>query len=385
MMNPSRSTLWNHLEVVTGCQCSEADCHQIPPSPARTDSLRDMSSSTDARRQEVLRAIVADYIASQSPVGSKALLERYQLGVSSATIRNDMAVLEAEGLIAQEHASSGRVPTQKGYRQFVDTLHDVKPLSKAERRAMLTFLEGGVDLEDVLRRSVQLLAQVTKQAAVVQLPNLKVSRVKHCEVVALSPVRLLLVLITDNGRVDQRNVELDDVIDPEQTHRLRDILNTALEGKTLTDASVELAALVDDSPADIRPHVLKAATTLIETLVEQPSDRLILAGTSNLTRVVLPDGLPSIIEALEEQVVVLKLLARVPDLGDVSVSIGEENEADELRQTSVVATRYGFGTGSEAAALGGLGVVGPTYMDYSGTISKVSAVARYVSEILAGE
>ncbi|QRP61516.1 heat-inducible transcriptional repressor HrcA [Corynebacterium minutissimum] len=344
-----------------------------------------MSSSTDARRQEVLRAIVADYIASQSPVGSKALLERYQLGVSSATIRNDMAVLEAEGLIAQEHASSGRVPTQKGYRQFVDTLHDVKPLSKAERRAMLTFLEGGVDLEDVLRRSVQLLAQVTKQAAVVQLPNLKVSRVKHCEVVALSPVRLLLVLITDNGRVDQRNVELDDVIDPEQTHRLRDILNTALEGKTLTDASVELAALVDDSPADIRPHLLKAATTLIETLVEQPSDRLILAGTSNLTRVALPDGLPSIIEALEEQVVVLKLLARVPDLGNVSVSIGEENEADELRQTSVVATRYGFGTGSEAAALGGLGVVGPTYMDYSGTISKVSAVARYVSEILAGE
>ena len=182
-----------------------------------------MASSTDARRQEVLRAIVADYIASQSPVGSKALLERYQLGVSSATIRNDMAVLEAEGLIAQEHASSGRVPTQKGYRQFVDTLHDVKPLSAAERRAMLTFLEGGVDLEDVLRRSVQLLAQVTKQAAVVQMPNLKVSRVKHCEVVALSPVRLLLVLITDNGRVDQRNVELADVIDPEQTLRLRDI------------------------------------------------------------------------------------------------------------------------------------------------------------------
>ena len=174
-----------------------------------------MSTSTDARRKEVLRAIVADYIASQEPVGSKSLLERYQLGVSSATIRNDMAVLESQGLISQQHASSGRVPTQQGYRHFVDSLHEVKPLSTPERRAMLSFLEGGVDLEDVLRRSVQLLAQVTKQAAVVQLPNLKVSRVKHCEVVALSPVRLLLVLITDNGRVDQRNVELAGPIGPD--------------------------------------------------------------------------------------------------------------------------------------------------------------------------
>ncbi|MDO5031045.1 heat-inducible transcriptional repressor HrcA [Corynebacterium sp.] len=342
-----------------------------------------MSSTTHARRQEVLRAIVADYIASQEPVGSKALLDRYQLGVSSATIRNDMAVLESEGLIAQTHASSGRVPTQKGYRHFVDSLHHVKPLSAPERRAMLSFLENGVDMEDVLRRSVQLLAQLTKQAAVVALPTLKVSRVKHLEVVALSPVRLLLVLITDTGRVEQRNVELDELIDPEQTHRLRDILNSALAGKTLSEASVELAELVASAPLDIRHHLLKAATTLIETLVEQPSDRLIMAGTSNLTRVArdFPEGLASIIEALEEQVVVLKLLASVPDLGNVSVVIGEENESDQLRQTSVVAAGYG----SDDATLGGLGVVGPTYMDYSGTISKVSAVARYVSEILAGE
>lgn len=342
-----------------------------------------MSTSTEARRKEVLRAIIADYIASQEPVGSKSLLERYRLGVSSATIRNDMSVLETEGFIAQQHASSGRVPTQKGYREFVDGLHEIKPLSAPERRAMLTFLEGGVDLEDVLRRSVQLLAQITKQAAVVQMPNLKVSRVKHCEVVELSPSRLLLVLITDSGRVDQRNVELDGTIEPEQTHRLRDVLNNALSGKTLDEASAEVDLLVEEAAEDIRPYLLKAATVLIETLVEQPSDRLLMAGASNLTRVAreFPQGLPSIIEVLEEQVVVLKLLARVPDLGNVSVVIGDENEEDELRQASVVATGYG----SQGATLGGLGVVGPTFMDYSGTISKVGAVARYVSEILAGK
>ncbi|WP_293770495.1 heat-inducible transcriptional repressor HrcA [uncultured Corynebacterium sp.] len=335
-----------------------------------------MSTSTEARRREVLRAIVSDYIASQEPVGSKALLERHSLGVSSATIRNDMAVLEEAGLIAQPHSSSGRVPTQAGYRQFVDNLHDIKPLSTAERSAILHFLEGGVDLEDVLRRSVKLLAQLTKQAAVVAMPNLKVSRVKHCEVVALSPVRLLLVLITDNGRVDQRNVELDDVIEPDDAIALRELLNNALSGRTMAEASAGLAQLVESAPVDIRHHVLKCATTLIETLVDTPSDRLIIAGAANLTR-----GLPSIIEALEEQVVVLKLLGNVPDLGNVNVVIGEEHEEDRLRGSAVVTTAYG----TERAALGGMGVVGPTFMDYSGTISKVSAVARYVSDIVAGE
>lgn len=337
------------------------------------------SSSTEERRRQVLRAIVADYIASQEPVGSKALLERHQLNVSSATIRNDMAVLEADGLIAQEHASSGRIPTEKGYRYFVDSIHEIKPLSAAERRAIQSFLEGGVDLEDVLRRSAQLLSQLTHQAAVVQLPTLKVSRVKHCEVVALSPFRLMLVLITDTGRVDQRNVELTTPIIDEDVHRLRDLINRALVGKTLHDAAHSLTQM--EVPEDIKPPLRRCARVLIDTLVDRPADRIIMAGASNLTRVAFPASLPMVLEALEEQVVVLKLLANVPDLGNVNVFIGEENENKELHGASVVTTAYG----SDGAALGGLGVVGPTFMDYPGTISKVSAVARYVSQVLAGE
>lgn len=342
-----------------------------------------MTSSTDIRRQEVLHAIVADYIASQEPIGSKALLERHQLKVSSATIRNDMAVLESEGLIAQQHASSGRIPTEKGYRQFVDHIHVLKPLSAPERKAILSFLEGGVDLEDVLRRSVQLLAELTGQAGVVQLPNLQVSRVKHCEVVSLGEHRLLLVLITDSGRVDQRNVELKEPISAEGVVQLRDLLNSALVGKTLTEASSSLVELAAEAPQDIRHAVVSSAKRLIETLVEQPSERLILAGTSNLTRMArdFPSGLPSVIEALEEQVTVLKLLASVPDLGNVSVLIGGENENVDLHDASIVSTAYG----SDGHTLGGLAVVGPTFMDYPGTISKVSAVARYVSRVLAGE
>jgi heat-inducible transcriptional repressor len=176
--------------------------------------------SADDRRFEVLRAIVADFVASKEPIGSKTLVERHNLGVSSATVRNDMAVLEAEGYITQPHTSSGRVPTEKGYREFVDRLDDVKPLSSSERRAILSFLESGVDLDDVLRRAVRLLAQLTRQVAIVQYPTLSTSSVRHLEVVALTPARLLLVVITDSGRVDQRIVELGDAIDEHELTQL---------------------------------------------------------------------------------------------------------------------------------------------------------------------
>ena len=116
---------------------------------------------SEPRRLEVLRAIVEDYVHSREPVGSKALVERHQLGVSSATIRNDMAALEEEGLIVAPHTSAGRIPTDKGYRLFVDRISDVKPLSAAERRAIQSLLEGAEDLDDVMERTVRLLSQLT--------------------------------------------------------------------------------------------------------------------------------------------------------------------------------------------------------------------------------
>src|SRR5438067_4904530 len=133
--------------------------------------------NSDERRFQVLRAIVADYVSSQEPVASKAIVDRHNLGVSSATVRNDMAALEEEGLIAQPHTSAGRIPTDKGYRLFVDRLSQVKPLSQAERRAITTLLEGAVDLDDVVQRSVRLLAQLTRQVAIVQYPTLSRSTV----------------------------------------------------------------------------------------------------------------------------------------------------------------------------------------------------------------
>lgn len=338
--------------------------------------------SADDRRFEVLRAIVADFVATKEPIGSKALVERHNLGVSSATVRNDMAVLEAEGYIAQPHTSSGRVPTEKGYREFVNRLHDVKPLSAPERSAILSFLESGVDLDDVLRRAVRLLAQLTRQVAVVQYPTLSASTVRHLEVVALTPARLLMVVITDSGRVDQRIVELGDTIDEQQLSQLRELLGQALEGKRLSSASVAVADLADrlGGPAGLGNAVGRSATVLLESLVEHPEERLLMGGTANLTRNTADFGgsLRPVLEALEEQVVVLRLLAAQQDAGKVTVRIGHETEAEQMAGTSVITTTYG----SSDVVYGGMGVLGPTRMDYPGTIANVAAVATYIGEVL---
>ncbi|WP_434448771.1 heat-inducible transcriptional repressor HrcA [Lentzea sp. E54] len=338
--------------------------------------------NADERRFEVLRAIVADYVSNQEPVGSKALVERHNLGVSSATVRNDMAALEDDGYIAQPHTSAGRVPTDKGYRLFVDKLSEVKPLSQAEKRAIRSFLDGAIDLDDVMRRSVRLLAQLTRQVAVIQVPTLSRAAVRHLEVLPITPSRLMLVLITDTGRVDQRIVELGDVISEEHTSQLRGVLNQAMAGQRLAEASAKVAELPDEVPTNLRDPMLRVATVLIETLVEHPEERLVLGGTANLTRSItdFPGSLRQVLEALEEQVVVLKLLAASRDPGRVLVRIGEENEAAEMRSTSVVSIGYG----SRDNPLGGLGVVGPTRMDYPGTMAAVRAVANYVGEILTG-
>jgi heat-inducible transcriptional repressor len=342
--------------------------------------------SADERRFEVLRAIVADFVATQEPIGSKSLVERHNLGVSSATVRNDMAVLEAEGYIAQPHTSSGRVPTEKGYREFVDRLHDVKPLSSAERRAIQGFLESGVDLDDVLRRAVRLLAQLTRQVAVVQYPTLSTSSVRHLEVIGLTPARLLMVVITDSGRVDQRIVELGDVIDDHQLGQLREMLGQALVGKRLSVASTAVADLAGEIDGrsglsnNLSDAVGRSATVLLESLLEHTEERLLMGGTANLTRNAADFGgsLRSILEALEEQVVVLRLLAAQQEAGKVTVRIGHETAVEQMVGTSMVSTAYG----TSDTVYGGMGVLGPTRMDYPGTIASVAAVALYIGEVL---
>jgi len=229
------------------------------------------------RQLEILRAIVDEYVATEEPVGSKAIAERHGLGVSPATIRNEMALLEDAGLITQPHTSAGRIPTNQGYRIFVDRLAQIKPLSPGERRAIESFMSGAHSPDEIAQRTVRLLAQITHQVAIVQIPD---------------------------------------------------------------------------------------------------QERVVLSGTANLARSHHDSAsdLGSILEALEEQVVLLKLLS---DAGtSINVKIGAEQTTANLQSTSIV---------SMGAGAGAIGILGPTRMDYSGSMGAVHTVARYIGQYFESE
>ncbi len=333
------------------------------------------------RSLEVLRVIVQDYVASREPVGSKSIVDRHSFGVSAATIRNDMAMLEDEELIAAPHTSSGRVPTDKGYRVFVDQLADLRPLSGAQRQAIETFLGGSADLDDVLARSVRLLSTLTNQVAIVEYPSLAASHVRHVELVPLGTNRLITVVITDSGRVEQRVVEVPAQLDEEFLGELRSKLNTTLAGLALKDA----VARLDDIAGQFRPErrelVTDVTSALLEQLLANRQDRLIMAGTANLARTEddFTGSIYPVLEAIEEQVTLLKLFSEMEaDHHGVAASIGRENAGAALAETSVLASDYSSSGGNVAH----LGVLGPTRMDYSNNMAAVRAVARYLSRLL---
>ncbi|GAA4156162.1 heat-inducible transcriptional repressor HrcA [Gryllotalpicola daejeonensis] len=338
----------------------------------------------------VLRAIVQDYVATREPVGSKTIVDKHRFGVSAATIRNDMALLEDEELIAAPHTSSGRVPTDKGYRVFVDQLADVKPLSPAQRHAIEVFLGASVDIDDVLSRTVRALAQLTHQVALIQYPSVSRARIQHLEFVALAPRRVLTVLIADTGVVEQRVVELGADYEEPVLRSLRDAANEALVGVPMADAATVLPTIVERFPEPLRPVIAELVESVAGIIGSTRQERLIMAGTANLVRTEhdFTGSVYPIMEAIEEQVELLKLFGEMAAeqhgvLGnrDVSVSIGRENEPFGLAETSVLTSGYGTSGGTVAR----LGVLGPTRMDYSTNMAAVRAVARYLSRSLGDQ
>lgn len=389
------------------------------------------------RRLDVLRAIVTDYVETQEPVGSKSLVERHRLGVSAATIRNDMAALEEEGYICQPHTSAGRVPTDKGYRYFVDQIDQIKPLSVPERRAITEFFTTSQGIEDVMENTVRLLAHLTHQTAVVEFPDFKQSQLRHLELVRLgsaSSRKILAVIIADSGRVDQVLVEVPQDISDQELRSFACALtsiftddstvvppsrtgvapgakaclstgqgvadsdgagaaNTAVPTNTANPAATatqtastrgeHLEAWVKTLSSEQVHNAQTMAGAVQHALAQGEAEtRIVMAGMANLSRSGdFSNTLTPLVEALEEQVVLLKLFnecdAGMVGMEPVSVIIGQEAGHEALAGASIVSSSYDAGTGASH-----LGVIGPTRMDYPGSIAAVRAVARYLSRIL---
>ena len=333
------------------------------------------------RSLEVLRAIVQDYIQTKEPVGSKSLVERHHFGVSSATIRNEMAMLEEEELIHAPHTSAGRVPTDKGYRLFVDRLGEVKPLSSSEKAAISNFMVGSADLDETLGRTVRLLSQLTNQVAMVQYPTLGRARIRNIELIPAADTRVLLILITDSGRIQQHVIELVELLDVQLIGEIRFKLNELLAGSGLSDVSKKLIDFDSSFASSSRAQVSLITESLLDQVDANRQEKIILAGTANLARREedFPGSISPVLEAIEEQVVLLKLITEMQaEQHGVSLRIGRENAFEGLSNASVVVSGY-ENQGSEIAKLG---VIGPTRMDYSSNISAVRAVARYLTKAL---
>lgn len=330
------------------------------------------------RQVDVLRTVVSQYVQTGEPVSSKTVATHGDLRVSSATIRNDMGTLEDEGLIYQPHTSAGRVPTEAGYRYFVDRMRTPRPLAKPQKEAIYRFLDEAVDLEDVVSRSVRLLAQLTHSAAVVQLPTKESAKLRTVQLVDLGVRGLMVVVVTANGRVRERIIETEHPFDATFVNDLRDHLLRRLhdaEGNYVETSIDEVVAYFSGSDLEVAQHVI----TVIHELAEsEETSRMVVGGLSNLARFGNEfEDVSHVLDALEEQVVLLRLLAEV-HTNPLQVSIGGENRHEHLEQASVVSAEYNAGADSAAR----VGIVGPTRMDYSRSLVAVEAVSRYLTSLL---
>ncbi len=336
------------------------------------------------RRALILRAIVSHYVGTGEPVGSKVLVDRYRLGVSPATVRNEMAALEDAGYIYQPHTSAGRIPTDAGYRYFVDEMPEGARLPAAEaHRIRQFFVEPRWELEEALRQTASLLSSLTNHAAVVFAPALDRSLIRHVELIALPGGRAMLIAVTDTGRVENHVVLLSDPTDESELLAASDALNKILAGIALEEAVETVRRRAHEFPEDVAKLMLLGAEAFDAPPGDNAHEHFFLEGTSTIvdeTKFADLESVRTVISALEHRRLLLEVLADALSLGSISVRIGAENQATEMQLCSVVAAPYGTGE----STLGSLGIVGPTRMDYRRTIAAVHEVSSQLGQMLTG-
>jgi heat-inducible transcriptional repressor len=334
----------------------------------------------DERKRIVLRAVVTEYITSGQPVGSAHVVAATGLEVSAATVRSDMGALEELGLLAQPHTSAGRVPTDRGYRWFVDDLRNAPALDSRQREVIEELLGSARDVEDLLSRTTTVLSQLTRLVSLVISPAIETSRLRLVELVGLGPLSALLLLVSDTGRVEKHTVELPVGGDERDLDRVRSMLADRLVGRRFGEVGPILRMLSDEAPADLRAIVRsvgEAAVDVREDRVHQVfvGGQSALADDLSLQR----DELSRLLQLLEQRDTLARLLeeaAQGPEEGSPTVRIGEENPIADLRATSLVAQRY------QLVSSGSLGVLGPTRMDYGSALSAVRAVSDQLQRTL---
>ncbi len=330
----------------------------------------------DHRKAAILRAVVQQYIETAQPVGSSTVSEREDVGVSSATVRNDMTQLERDGYLAQPHTSAGRVPTEKGYRYFVDTLAGPGPMSPLGVRMVKEFFATTHgELEQMLAETSRLLSDVTGTAAVVVGEPVEVATIRSVQLVDLTPRTVLGVMVMSNGVIVKRAVELDHDVDPEDLVAAQRRLADAATGTTLSILT-DWPAPAPGRPGDV---LAAAAAGALRDSAAAESHQMFVDGRSHLAGSFdARETIEAVLGILEQQFVVVSLLKELVDNG-LAVSIGSESGVAPLADCSLVVAPYE--AGGEPA--GAIAVLGPTRMNYPETLSAVAVVSQRLSRLLS--
>ncbi len=329
------------------------------------------------RQRRVLRAVVHEYIRTAQPVASEALVRRYRLGVSSATVRNDLAALEEAGLLTHPHTSAGRVPTARGYRYFIGSLMGAAALDPGDQMTVRhQFHQVHLDTTEWMRLAASVLARLSTSASLVTEPHPDQARLKHLEAIPILGPRALLVVVLDGGVVRQQLLELPA---PEVSPDLRAVSARISDRVAGMDArAVRAAAAKDQGHARA---ILEAAAGILEEHDQARAREVYFDGFMNLLgqpEFETSASLREVFTVLEDRTQLARLLPPRLAAGQVSVVIGDEFPLEPLRQFSLVLGRYG----SDAGTSGFMGVVGPTRMDYARSIGAVSYVAALMSELM---
>lgn len=337
----------------------------------------------EERKRLVLRAVVDDYVATAEPVGSRTIARKYGLGVSPATIRNEMADLEEQGYLEQPHTSAGRVPSSKGYRYYVDHLLPRERLDAGERsRLRAALAQHAHETASLLQHAVRLLSSVSGYLVMISGPDLARSTCRFLQFVPLRPGRAFLVLVAENGLARNMVVELDERVTPEELRQASEALSQRFRGWALRDVEEALACGPSSGLERWRDVLASAVVSLCQQIQADDRHQVYLGGATNLLR--QPefrdvDKVWTILNALEEGEVGYELLhGLAAEDEDVMVAIGEELGVDAVRMCSLVASGYRL----SRHPVGRIGVLGPSRMDYARVRALVEEIAHGLTEIL---
>ena len=334
------------------------------------------------REKTILRHVIQQFILTASPVGSRNITKKYEVGLSPASVRNIMSDLEEAGFIDHPHTSAGRIPTDKGYRFYVDSLMDIQQLKNSEKVFIREKLEEGLETDDVLRISSALLSKITKQLACVSYPKLDTGILEKIQIVSLSSTRILVVISVKSGQVKTITLELSSDIEDSKILPVQTLLNERLAGLTFSEIrktfNERFRDVIDDDDNSIMRLFYDSVDKIFIDVIKR--ENIVISGAKNIIRqpeFENPERFQSIIELIEDRDIIVHILEKTGDSNEIFISIGSENEDIKLNDYSYITKEYKFGDTN-----GTLGIIGPKRMEYSKIVSIVDYMSKMISEML---